>query len=95
MQALGLTVPPYIKASLSPGSGVVQQYLEKADLLPALEQLGFYVAGFGCMTCIGNSGELEPSISEAIVSKDLVAAAVLSGQSCGVRTCTSHAEWLQ
>ncbi|CDJ64604.1 aconitate hydratase, putative [Eimeria necatrix] len=55
---LGLSVAPYIKTSLSPGSHVVQRYLEAAGLLPALEELGFYLAGFGCMTCIGNSGDL-------------------------------------
>nr|AZL94720.1 homoaconitase [Nephromyces sp. MMRI] len=75
----GLSVLPYIKTSLSPGSGVVMQYLENSGLLPYLEKLGFYNAGYGCMTCIGNSGDLEPEITELIQAEDLVVAAVLSG----------------
>ncbi|KAF4674962.1 hypothetical protein FOL46_003408 [Perkinsus olseni] len=75
----GLKVAPYIKTSLSPGSGVVDAYLKKADLLTDLEKLGFYTAGFGCMTCIGNSGDLDPEVSQAITDGDLVVAAVLSG----------------
>jgi aconitate hydratase len=75
----GLSVPAYIKTSLSPGSGVVTKYLELAGVLPFLEQLGFFLAGYGCMTCIGNSGDLEESVAKAIEAKDLVAAAVLSG----------------
>jgi aconitate hydratase len=75
----GLSVPAYIKTSLSPGSGVVTKYLELAGVLPFLEQLGFYLAGYGCMTCIGNSGDLEESVAKAIEAKDLVASAVLSG----------------
>ncbi|KAF4679435.1 hypothetical protein FOZ60_015061 [Perkinsus olseni] len=75
----GLKVSPYIKTSLSPGSGVVDAYLRKADLLKPLEDLGFFTAGFGCMTCIGNSGDLDPEVSSAITDADLVVAAVLSG----------------
>jgi aconitate hydratase len=77
--AKGLQVAPYIKTSLSPGSQVVEAYLTRSNLLKPLEQLGFYTAGFGCMTCIGNSGELDEAVSKAITSKDLVVGAVLSG----------------
>jgi aconitate hydratase len=77
--AKGLSVAPYIKTSLSPGSQVVDAYLTKSGLLSDLEKLGFYKAGFGCMTCIGNSGDLDESVSKAITSKDLVVGAVLSG----------------
>ncbi|HEX9390157.1 MAG TPA: aconitate hydratase AcnA [Usitatibacteraceae bacterium] len=75
----GLTVKPHIKTSLAPGSRVVTDYLTKAGLLPYLEKLGFYLAGYGCTTCIGNAGDLTPEINEAITGNDLVAAAVLSG----------------
>jgi aconitate hydratase len=75
----GLTVKPHIKTSLAPGSRVVTDYLTKAGLLPYLEKLGFYLAGYGCTTCIGNAGDLTPAFNEAIVSNDIVAAAVLSG----------------
>lgn len=75
----GLTVAPYIKTSLSPGSGVVTEYFEAAGVQKHLEKLGFYTAGYGCMTCIGNSGDLDNEVSEAIKSKDLVVSAVLSG----------------
>ncbi|CAG9321827.1 unnamed protein product [Blepharisma stoltei] len=75
----GLKVKPYIKTSLSPGSGVVSKYLEAAGVLPFLNELGFYHAGYGCMTCIGNSGDLDPEVIDAITKGDLVAAAVLSG----------------
>jgi aconitate hydratase len=77
--AKGLAVPGYIKTTLSPGSGVVEDYLKKSGLLKDLEKLGFYIAGFGCMTCIGNSGEIPAEVGKAITDKDLVAAAVLSG----------------
>jgi aconitate hydratase len=77
--AKGLTVQPHIKTSLAPGSRVVTDYLEKAGLLPELEKLNFYLAGYGCTTCIGNSGPLDPAIEEAITQNDLVCAAVLSG----------------
>jgi aconitate hydratase len=75
----GLTVRPYIKTSLSPGSKAVTEYLRLSGLTPYLEKLGFFHAGYGCMTCIGNSGELDKEVSDAIVAKDLIAAAVLSG----------------
>ena len=75
----GLTVKPHIKTSLAPGSRVVTDYLTKAGLLPYLEKLGFYLAGYGCTTCIGNAGPLAESIDESIVKNDLVCAAVLSG----------------
>jgi len=76
---LGLKVKPHIKTSLAPGSRVVTEYLSKAGLLPYLEKLGFYLAGYGCTTCIGNAGPLAQSIEEAVVKNDLVCAAVLSG----------------
>jgi aconitate hydratase len=75
----GLKVKPHIKTSLGPGSRIVTEYLEKAGLIPYLEQLGFAVVGYGCTTCIGNSGDLAPEINEAITKSDLVCAAVLSG----------------
>ncbi len=76
---LGLSVPKHIKTSLAPGSRVVTKYLEAAGLLPYLEELGFGVTAYGCTTCIGNAGDLTPSMNEAIVQNDVVAAAVLSG----------------
>lgn len=75
----GLTKPAYVKSSLTPGSKVVTQYLKDAGVLEALEQLGFNVAGYGCATCIGNSGPLPEEVSEAIQAGDLTVAAVLSG----------------
>ena len=75
----GLSVKPHIKTSLAPGSRVVTEYLANAGLLPYLEKLGFYLAGYGCTTCIGNAGPLAEPIEEAIVQNDLVCAAVLSG----------------
>ena len=75
----GLTVKKHVKTSLAPGSRVVTEYLTKAGLLPYLEKLGFYLAGYGCTTCIGNAGDLSPTINEAIQKNDLVCAAVLSG----------------
>jgi aconitate hydratase A / 2-methylisocitrate dehydratase len=77
--AKGLSVKPHVKTSLAPGSRVVTEYLSKAGLLPHLEQLGFRLVGYGCTTCIGNSGPLDSRLEEAITSHDLVAAAVLSG----------------
>ena len=76
---LGLTVNPAVKSSLAPGSRVVTDYLEKTGLQPYLDRLGFQTVGYGCTTCIGNSGPLSPVIEEAVVKNDLVAAAVLSG----------------
>ncbi len=75
----GLKVKPWVKTSLAPGSKVVTAYLEKAELLPYLEALGFHVVGYGCTTCIGNSGQLPAHIAEAVVKNDLVVASVLSG----------------
>ena len=75
----GLKVPPFVKTSLAPGSKVVIRYLEDAGVMPYLEALGFHLAGFGCTTCIGNSGPLHPAIEKAIVDNDLNVAAVLSG----------------
>ena len=77
--AKGLSVKPYIKTTLSPGSGVVKDYFEHAGVQDALDALGFTIAGYGCMTCIGNSGEIAPEIQDAIIDNDLVASAVLSG----------------
>jgi aconitate hydratase len=76
---LGLRVKPHVKTSLAPGSRVVTEYLTKSGLLPYLEKLGFFLAGYGCTTCIGNSGPLAQPIDEAIVKNDLVCSAVLSG----------------
>ncbi len=75
----GLRVSPAVKTSLAPGSRVVQDYLHKAGLQSYLDQLGFQIVGFGCTTCIGNSGPLNPALEDAIVENDLVTAAVLSG----------------
>ncbi|MBY0010598.1 aconitate hydratase AcnA [Paenibacillus typhae] len=75
----GLTKPGYVKSSLTPGSLVVTEYLEKADLLKPLEALGFYLAGYGCATCIGNSGPLPDEVSQAITDNDMTVAAVISG----------------
>jgi aconitate hydratase len=75
----GLTVKPWVKTSLAPGSQVVGEYLEKSGLQKDLDKLGFNLVGFGCTTCIGNSGPLPPENSKAINDNDLVAAAVLSG----------------
>jgi aconitate hydratase len=77
--ALGLKSKPWVKTSLAPGSRVVTDYLQKAGLLRELEALGFYTVGYGCTTCIGNSGPLKPEISEAVRSGDVIAASVLSG----------------
>jgi len=75
----GLSVAPYIKTSLSPGSGVVTKYFELSGVNTYLDKLGFNTTGYGCMTCIGNSGELSDEISAAINAKNLVVASVLSG----------------
>ncbi len=77
--AKGLKVKRHVKTSLAPGSRVVTEYLTKAGLLPELEKLNFYLAGYGCTTCIGNSGPLDPAIEEVITQNDLICAAVLSG----------------
>ncbi len=77
--ARGLTVQPFVKTSLAPGSKVVTEYLEHAGLIEPLAELGFNVVGYGCTTCIGNSGPLPPDVVNAIQQSDLVSAAVLSG----------------
>jgi len=77
--ALGLTVKPWVKTSLAPGSQVVGEYLEKSKLQNELNQLGFDVVGYGCTTCIGNSGPLAPEFAKAIADGDLVSCSVLSG----------------
>ena len=77
--AKGLTAKPWVKTSLAPGSQVVAEYLEKAGLQKDLDKIGFNLVGFGCTTCIGNSGPLPEEISDAVNDNDLVAAAVLSG----------------
>jgi aconitate hydratase len=75
----GLSVPPWVKTSLAPGSKVVRDYLEKAGLMPYLEKLKFHLVGYGCTTCIGNSGPLPEEVSKAIDENELVVASVLSG----------------
>ncbi|GGC88829.1 aconitate hydratase A [Thalassobacillus devorans] len=75
----GLEVPDYVKTSLAPGSKVVTRYLEDSNLMDPLNQLGFNLVGYGCTTCIGNSGPLKPEIEEAIASSDLTVSSVLSG----------------
>ncbi|MGP4789385.1 aconitate hydratase AcnA [Psychrobacter sp. 1Y11] len=77
--AKGLTAKPWVKTSLAPGSKVVTDYLEKTNLMDELEKTGFYLVGYGCTTCIGNSGPLLESIEKGIEENDLVASAVLSG----------------
>ena len=77
--ALGLTVPAHVKTSLAPGSKVVTDYLNAAGLTPALDALGFNTVGYGCTSCIGNSGPLPEAVSDAVTRENLVAAAVLSG----------------
>src|SRR5262249_2660266 len=75
----GLQVPDWVKTSLAPGSKVVRDYLDRAGLMPYLEKLKFHLVGYGCTTCIGNSGPLPEEISKEIDSKNLVVASVLSG----------------
>ncbi|KAK1325807.1 hypothetical protein QJS10_CPA01g00345 [Acorus calamus] len=76
---VGFKVKPWIKTSLAPGSGVVKKYLEKSDLQKYLNQLGFHIVGYGCTTCIGNSGDLDEAVAAAISDNDIIASAVLSG----------------
>ena len=76
---LGLNVKPWVKTSLAPGSRVVMDYLERADLVKSLDALGFYLAGYGCTTCIGNTGPLLAGVSEAVNEHDLSVVSVLSG----------------
>lgn len=75
----GLKVPNYVKTSLAPGSQIVTSYLEKSGLMPYLEKLGFYLVGYGCTTCIGNSGPLAKPVAVAIEAEQLLVASVLSG----------------
>src|SRR6202022_2277561 len=75
----GLQVRPEVKTSLAPGSRVVSRYLEKPGLQPYLDKLGFSTVGYGCTTCIGNSGPLEPHVEQLVNKHDLIAASVLSG----------------
>lgn len=75
----GLQVPAYVKSSLAPGSRAVTSYLDKTGLQPYFDQLGFHLVGYGCTTCIGNSGPLNPKIEDAVTKNDIVAASVLSG----------------
>lgn len=75
----GLSVKPYVKTSLAPGSRVVTEYLQSAGLIEPLAQMGFNVVGYGCTTCIGNSGPLPGEVAKAVTGSDLVAAAVISG----------------
>ena len=75
----GLTSKPWVKASLAPGSKVVTDYLVKTDLMPYLDKLGFYLVGYGCTTCIGNSGPLPENVTKTIQENDLLVGAVLSG----------------
>ena len=75
----GLDVKPYVKTSLAPGSRVVSDYYDRAGLTPYLQALGFHIVGYGCATCIGNSGPLPQKVAEAVTEGDLVATAVLSG----------------
>jgi aconitate hydratase len=77
--ALGLTIKPSIKTSLGPGSRVVTDYLTKTGLQPELDKLGFQTVGYGCTTCIGNSGPLDAGIEDVVKSEDIIAASVLSG----------------
>lgn len=75
----GLSIMPYIKTSLSPGSGVVTYYLKESGVIPYLEKLGFNIVGYGCMTCIGNSGPLDENVVNTIEKNNLVCCGVLSG----------------
>ncbi|MCW1968125.1 MAG: aconitate hydratase AcnA [Anaerolineae bacterium] len=77
--AKGLTVPPYVKTSLAPGSKVVNEYLKDANLLEPLEALGFHIIGYGCTTCIGNSGPLPQKVAAAVSESNIVTSAVISG----------------
>ncbi len=78
-RARGLHAKPWVKTTLAPGSRVVTDYLDKAGLTADLEAMGFFTVGYGCTTCIGNSGPLRPEISEGVKTGDVIAASVLSG----------------
>lgn len=75
----GLNIKPFVKTSLSPGSKVVEKYLHHSGLLKDLEKIGYNIVGYGCMTCIGNSGDLSADLSETIEKNDMVVTSVLSG----------------
>ncbi|MBV6645785.1 MAG: aconitate hydratase AcnA [Cyclobacteriaceae bacterium] len=75
----GLNIKPWVKTSLAPGSRVVTEYLQKSELLPYLEALKFHIVGYGCTTCIGNSGDMMPEIQQAVIDNDLVVCSALSG----------------
>ncbi|MEP5613917.1 MAG: aconitate hydratase AcnA [Cyclobacteriaceae bacterium] len=75
----GLKVKPWVKTSLAPGSRVVTEYLEKSELLQELEALNFYVVGYGCTTCIGNSGDMIPEVQKAVIDNDMIVCSALSG----------------
>ncbi len=77
--ARGLRTPPWVKTSLAPGSRIVTDYLAKAGLQPALDQLGFHIAGYGCTSCMGNSGPLDPAVTDEVTRRKLIVTAVLSG----------------
>src|SRR6185503_15716533 len=77
--ARGMKVKPHVKTSLAPGSRVVSDYLDKAGLTESLGKLGFHTVGYGCTTCIGNSGPLPDRVAKAVTDGDLVVASVLSG----------------
>ncbi|MEQ9426749.1 MAG: aconitate hydratase AcnA [Cyclobacteriaceae bacterium] len=77
--AKGINIKPWVKTSLAPGSRVVTEYLEKSELLPYLEGLKFHVVGYGCTTCIGNSGDMQNDVQKAVVENDLVVCSALSG----------------
>ncbi len=76
---LGLTVPGFVKTSMAPGSKLVRDYLQDAQLMEPLQELGFHIVGYGCTTCSGKSGPINPQVADAIAEQDLVAVAVLSG----------------
>jgi aconitate hydratase len=76
----GLKPAPWVKTSLAPGSKVVTDYLQKAGLTPYLDQLGFNLVGYGCTTCIGNSGPLGEDVAHAVAEHDMIVAALLSGK---------------
>tara|TARA_Y100000991_G_scaffold210084_1_gene190968 strand:- start:4586 stop:7246 length:2661 start_codon:yes stop_codon:yes gene_type:complete len=92
----GLSVPPWVKCSFAPGSQVVTTYLDKLNLTPYLEKLGFFLVGYGCTTCIGNSGPLDPTIAQAIDDHDIITSSVLSGNRNFEGRIHSHvrANWL-
>ena len=87
----GLKVKPWVKTSLAPGSKVVSDYLEKAQLSEFLNKIGFNLVGYGCTTCIGNSGPLNEWVSKEITDKDLIVCSVLS-ETETLRSCPSRSK---